>query len=81
MKILQHDSTVKQTTKYEKIGSFIDLRNHTWEKDIIKNYEQVFIEKIGFLNNLSILDLIFNLGPESTNYLLKLNIQPKESKK
>ncbi len=81
LKILQHDSTVKQTTKYEKIGSFIDLRNHTWEKDIIKNYEQVFIEKIGFLNNLSILDLIFNLGPESTNYLLKLNIQPKESKK
>jgi len=81
LKILQHDSTVKQTTKYEKIGSFIDLRNHKWEKDIIKNYEQVFIEKIGFLNNLSILDLIFNLGPESTNYLLKLNIQPKESKK
>ena len=74
MKILQNDSIVKQTNKYEKIGSFIDLRNYTWEKDIIKNYEQVFIEKTRFLNNLSILDLIFNLGPESTNYLLKLNI-------
>ena len=74
LKILQNDSIVKQTNKYEKIGSFVDLRNYTWEKDIIKNYEQVFIEKTRFLNNLSILDLIFNLGPESTNYLLKLNI-------
>mgnify|MGYP001177625312 CR=1 FL=1 len=81
LKILQNDNTVKQTKKYEKIGSFIDLRNYKWEKDIIKNYEQVFIEKTGFLNNLSILDLIFNLGPESSKYLLKLNIQSKESKK
>tara|TARA_B100000287_G_C20544674_1_gene746067 strand:- start:468 stop:1091 length:624 start_codon:yes stop_codon:yes gene_type:complete len=81
LKILQYDKTIQQTSKYEKTGSFIDLRNYNWENDIIKNYEQVFIEKIEFLNNLSILDLIFNLGPESTNYLLKLNIQPKESKK
>ncbi|GAA4813445.1 WbqC family protein [Litoribaculum gwangyangense] len=33
------------------------------------NYTQVFIEKHGFLSNLSILDLIFNEGPNALNYL------------
>lgn len=32
-------------------------------------YHQVFIEKFGFIPNLSILDLIFNVGPESKDYL------------
>ncbi|MBN2681639.1 MAG: WbqC family protein [Bacteroidales bacterium] len=35
-------------------------------------YYQVFSEKYGFLENLSILDLIFNMGNESVNYL-KIN--------
>jgi len=34
-----------------------------------QEYTQVFSEKLGFEGNLSILDLIFNLGPESTSYL------------
>jgi len=34
-----------------------------------KPYHQVFENKHGFIPNLSILDLIFNLGPESINYL------------
>lgn len=34
-----------------------------------KDYNQVFIEKNGFLANLSILDLIFNEGPSSNDYL------------
>lgn len=32
-------------------------------------YTQVFATKFGYLNNLSILDLIFNEGPNSLNYL------------
>lgn len=32
-------------------------------------YHQVFGHKHGFISNLSILDLIFNLGPESRTYL------------
>ena len=36
-------------------------------------YIQVFEEKHGFIPNLSILDLLFNLGPESKTYLKKLN--------
>lgn len=36
-------------------------------------YIQVFEEKKGFLPNLSILDLLFNLGPESNPYLQTIN--------
>jgi hypothetical protein len=39
----------------------------------MKRYDQVFMEKHGFIPNLSILDLLFNLGPESGEYLNKLN--------
>jgi hypothetical protein len=34
-------------------------------------YQQVFSEKYGFVPNLSILDLLFNAGPESKSYLRK----------
>lgn len=32
-------------------------------------YHQVFEDKFGFIENLSILDVLFNLGPESLGYL------------
>jgi hypothetical protein len=35
-----------------------------------KEYYQVFSNKFGFVKGLSILDLIFNTGPDSVNYLL-----------
>lgn len=35
-------------------------------------YHQVFDHKHGFLPNLSILDLLFNLGPETGSYLQKM---------
>jgi len=37
-------------------------------------YCQVFKERFGFYSNLSIIDLLFNLGPEAKNYLLKLSL-------
>ena len=37
-------------------------------------YSQVFANKHGYLDNLSILDLLFNLGPESVDYLMKLDV-------
>ena len=40
------------------------------------NYNQVFENKNGFFPNLSILDLLFNLGPETDSYLEQL---PKSS--
>lgn len=41
-----------------------------------KPYHQVFEDKFGFIENLSILDLLFNLGPESLSYL-KLTSQSR----
>ena len=50
-----------------------DLRNLIDAKAKLKfkhqEYTQVFQEKYGFLPNLSILDLIFNEGPNSLNFL------------
>ncbi len=34
-----------------------------------KTYNQVFDQKFGFIENLSILDLLFNKGPESREFL------------
>lgn len=36
-------------------------------------YSQVFIDKIPFASDLSIIDLLFNLGPESKQYLERLH--------
>ena len=36
-------------------------------------YNQVFMSKFKFIPNLSILDLIFNMGPKSINYLVNPN--------
>lgn len=36
------------------------------------DYIQVFSDRHGFIENLSILDLLFNLGPESVDYLKKI---------
>ena len=35
----------------------------------VKKYHQLFADKYGFIENLSIIDLIFNEGPESILYL------------
>ena len=37
-------------------------------------YTQVFTEKHGYITNLSILDVLFNEGPNTINYLNTLNI-------
>lgn len=42
----------------------------------LPRYRQVFEEKNGFIPHLSVLDLIFNLGPESLSYLSDLDLKP-----
>ena len=72
--MLQHENIIKNTTKYLDKGDFFDLRDYTWELKKQKKYDQVFMEKKGFIPNLSILDLLFNLGPESADYLHNLDL-------
>jgi len=57
----------------KKYNTDIDLRDMAEknfdDKFIVKEYIQVFSQNHGFKNNLSILDLVFNQGPNSISYL------------
>ena len=72
--MLNEENTIKNTTEYLDKGDFSDLRNYTWELKKQKEYDQVFMEKQGFISNLSILDLLFNIGPESADYLHNIDL-------
>ena len=61
--------------KYQSEPSALDLRHHfsakNNSKERFENYYQIFTEKYGFIEDLSMCDLLFNLGPESLIYLKK----------
>jgi hypothetical protein len=61
------------TMNYELIADFREVINAKHPQPDAefdaKTYWQVFQHKHGFLSNLSILDLLFNMGPESIFYL------------
>ena len=72
---LQLEIDYKKTAEYiREPKDLVDKRNLINAKnDIgIPEYRQVFMEKEGFLSNLSMLDLMFNEGPNSLNYLKQL---------
>lgn len=69
---LQLDLDIENTSVYENSPTNkIDLRNLSNAKNsvAIPEYIQVFQEKHGFISNLCILDLLFNEGPNSVEYL------------
>lgn len=53
-------------------GRIIDLRRASFSSADIPPYFQVRSAALGFIPSLSILDLIFNLGPEAPLYLRRL---------
>ena len=53
-------------TKFD-LRNLIEHKNKT--KKLIAYYTQVFSNKNGFINDLSIIDLIFNEGPNSSRFL------------
>ena len=73
--LLQEGNNTNFTKEFQHEGSFSDFRNHTWNFEQQEKYNQVFMEKQGFIPNLSIIDLLFNLGTESSDYLHKLDIR------
>ena len=73
--LLQEEDNSNFTKEFQHQGNFTDLRNHKWNLEKQEKYDQVFMEKHGFIANLSILDLLFNLGPESSDYLYNLDIR------
>lgn len=73
LKLLKLKREMKFTEVYEKgvENDFRDIISPKNETDIsnFKPYSQVFIDKHAFTPNLSILDLLFNKGPESLEFL------------
>lgn len=75
------DVDLSTTTSYQKQDSdSLDIRDalspkRSWPDDISglkwPPYMQVFDDKHGFVANLSAIDLLFNLGPESVIYIDK----------
>lgn len=64
--------TNKTTEFFHDVPNFKDFRHlANGKKDItqLEEYTQVFEEKHGFINNLSILDLLFNEGRYAVDYL------------
>jgi hypothetical protein len=61
------------TTEYFKelngIKDYRTLANGKKDASLFEPYTQVFEEKAGFLNNLSVLDLLFNEGRYALDYL------------
>lgn len=68
-------STIVNTSNYcvNKSNDFRDAINPKHPQDdstfVPKQYYQVYNMKFGFQSNLSILDLLFNMGPEGIFYL------------
>lgn len=65
--------SIEKTTEYfheiTNLKDFRSLANGKKDTTQIEEYTQVFNEKHGFLNNLSILDLLFNEGRYAVDYL------------
>ena len=74
LQLLQEERELKISTQFQANFSGIDFRNHTFNTEKENKYEQVFNEKNDFIPHLSILDLLFNLGPETEEYLLNLDL-------
>jgi hypothetical protein len=78
-KILGSEKEIELTDHYSKQpDNLFDRRDLVKQKMDFNNisfpeYLQPFIPKFGFLPNLSVIDVIFNLGPEAADYL---NILP-----
>jgi hypothetical protein len=81
LKITGISTPVIYTDFFEKIsGENYDFRYSISPKEKepgifpAKEYYQVFSNKFGFVSGLSILDLIFNVGPDSNNYLSDIHL-------
>ncbi|HEY1023941.1 MAG TPA: WbqC family protein, partial [Sphingobacteriaceae bacterium] len=74
LKLLKLQANPRFTGSYEKeYPGLTDFRENIHPRRetgyVAKEYFQVFNDRSGFLPNLSIVDLLFNHGPQSVNYL------------
>lgn len=77
--MMEWEVKIERTAYFEfpnKVSVLEDKRYSLSPKDSqklgLESYIQVFSDQFPFIENLSILDLIFNLGPEAESYLMKI---------
>lgn len=77
LSILKTEKEFELTQEYYKNPDVEDYRNHfsaKTESDYsMPEYYQSFSDKYGFIKDLSILDLLCNIGPESLTYIKNIN--------
>lgn len=74
LKLIKMPVDYELTTTYEKVyNDLVDLRSNGKPNQLSSyqnnKYYQVFEDKNGYLNNISILDLLFNQGPQAVKFL------------
>jgi len=72
--LLKITTEIKYTAEYIEKPELEDLRTSIHPKkkmqqSLTEPYFQVFEERNGFIPNLSIIDLLFNQGPQSKQFL------------
>lgn len=75
LKLLKQDKRVIKSSTYSRdqdaaAHALLVLKGYRFQHP---DYHQVFADRFGFLANLSIIDLLFNLGNEAPGYLQKLD--------
>ena len=68
---LEFSTTTEYFSEVSNTKDFRFLADGKKDISTFENYPQVFQEKEGFLNNLSVLDLLFNEGKFALDYLKK----------
>ena len=80
-KCLRMKPQFSKTTEYfhevENISDFRYLANGKKDPNSFEKYPQVFDDKHGFINNLSVLDLLFNEGKFAMDYLKSQKLEVK----
>lgn len=73
LEAIEEERTTSLTEAFYDGGELQDLRfaftPRSCKGEVMPSYTQVFCDKFPFQSNLSILDLLFNLGPETEAYL------------
>ena len=70
----EFDETVEFFHEVEDCSDFRNLVNGKKDTSSFDSYTQVFGDKHGFINNLSVLDLLFNEGRFALEYLKKQSL-------
>lgn len=78
LKVLKINKEIVYTEDFEPISDSEDYRiklsKWSYESNNFPKYYQVFDDRQPFVSNLSVVDLLFNEGPESLNYLQSLKL-------